>query len=139
MKMASPDSATPIYLRAVMPRTLKDRNAQFVKITADMIKTVDYLAISTYPAKDQDKKVITRKDGSVLMNHSVYAGFTDGTFTTLKCDTAIAQVLSVMGDCNIEDEGVVEYTCDEPFDVGFVSIKKTMGKKEYDYWVFNPQ
>lgn len=139
MKMASPESATPIYLRAVMPKTLKDRNAQFVKITADMIKTVDYLAISTYPAKDQNKEVITKKDGSALMNHSVYAGFTDGTFATLKCDTAIAQALSVMGDCNIEDEGVVEYMCDEPFDVGFSIVKKKMGKKEYDYWVFVPQ
>lgn len=140
VSMAKPDNTTPVYLLAVMPSELKNRKAKFFKPSADVVKTLDYIAISTYPAKNSEKMVITRKDGSVVMNHTVYAGFTDGTYTSLKCDTALAQAISVIDeDVDLDHENTAEFTFDEPFDVGFTQVKEKMGKKEYDYWAFNPQ
>ena len=137
--MCKAENATPAYLRAVMPSTLKANNAQFFKPSADVVKTLNYLAVSVYPAKNADKLVIVRKDGSVVMNATVYAGFDDNTYTTLKCDTAVSQALSVMGDIDLTTEGTTEFTDFEPFKVGFVSIKAKMGKKEYDYYAFDPK
>ena len=137
--MCKAENATPAYLRAVMPATLKANNAQFFKPSADVVKTLNYLAVSVYPAKNADKLVIVRKDGSVVMNATVYAGFDDNTYTTLKCDTAVSQALSVIGDIDLTTEGTTEFTDFEPFKVGFVSIKAKMGKKEYDYYAFDPK
>ena len=136
--MAKVDNVTPAYLRAFLPAKLKGRNAMFVKPTADMVKTLDFIAINVYPAKNSEKLLIIRKDGSTVMNATVYAGFTDNTYTTLKCDTALAQALSVVGDVDLTTEGTYEFDV-EPFDVGFVSVKAKMGKKEYDYWAFDPK
>ena len=137
--MAKPDNVTPSYLRAVMPKALKDRNAQFFKPTADVVKDLDFIAISVYPAKNSEKMVITRKDGSIVMNSTVYAGFTDNTYTSLKCDTALSQALSVVGDLDLNAEGTYEYPLTETIKTGFVQVKEKMGKKEYDYWAFDPQ
>ena len=137
--MCKAENATPAYLRAVMPSTLKAKNAQFFKPSQDIVKTLVYLAVSVYPAKNADKLVIVRKDGSVVMNATVYAGFEDNTYTTLKCDTAVSQALSVMGDIDLTTEGTTEFEDFEPFKVGFVAIKAKMGKKEYDYWAFDPK
>lgn len=140
VSMAKPDNVTPAYLLAVLPDELKVRKAQFFKPTADVIKALDYIAISTYPAKNAEKLVITRKDGTVVMNHTVYAGFMDGSYTTLKCDTALSQAISVIDfDVDLNSEGIIDAVLDEPIDVGFVQVKEKMGKKEYDYWAFNPQ
>lgn len=137
--MCKAENATPAYLRAVMPPTLKAKNTQFFKPSQDIVKTLVYLAVSVYPAKNADKLVIVRKDGSVVMNATVYAGFEDNTYTTLKCDTAVSQALSVMGDIDLTTEGTTEFEDFEPFKVGFVVIKAKMGKKEYDYWAFDPK
>ena len=139
VSMAKPDNVTPSYLRAVMPKMLKEGNAQFFKPSADVVKDLNFIAISVYPAKNSEKMIITRKDGSVVMNATVYAGFTDGTYTSLKCDTALSQALSVVGDLDLSVEGTYEYPLNEFIKTGFVQVKEKMGKKEYDYWAFNPQ
>ena len=137
--MAKPDNVTPSYLRAVMPKALQDRNAQFFRPTSDVVKDLDFIAVSVYPAKNSEKMIITRKDGSIVMNTTVYAGFTDNTYTSLKCDTALSQALSVVGDIDLAIEGTYEFPLEDHIKTGFVQVKEKMGKKEYDYWAFNPQ
>ena len=139
VSMAKPDNVTPSYLRAVLPKTLKERNAQFFKPSADVVKDLVFIAISVYPAKNSEKMIITRKDGSVVMNATVYAGFSDNTYTSLKCDTALSQALSVVGDLDLSVEGTYEYPLTEIIKTGFTQVKEKMGKKEYDYWAFDPQ
>ena len=137
--MPKADNVTPLYLMAVLPEFIKDSKRAFFKPSKDIKKDLDYVAISVYPAKNSEKMIITRKDGSIVMNTTVYAGFTDNTYTSLKCDTALSQALSVVGDIDLAIEGTYEFPLEDHIKTGFVQVKEKMGKKEYDYWAFNPQ
>ena len=139
--MPKADNVTPLYLLTVLPESIKDSKRAFFKPSKDLKKNLDYVAISVYPAKNSEKQPIIRKDGTQVMNATVYAGFTDGTYTSFKSKTAIAQAVSIMDDVDMHTEGV--YECflekDEYIPTGFTQVSEKMGKKEYDYWCFDPQ
>lgn len=139
--MPKADNVTPLYLMAVLPDFIKDSKRAFFKPSKDLKKNLDYVAISVYPAKNSEKQPIIRKDGTQVMNATVYAGFTDGTYTSFKSNTAIAQAIAIMDDVDLTTEGV--YECflekDEYIPTGFTQVSEKMGKKEYDYWCFDPQ
>ena len=139
--MPKADNVTPLYLLTVLPESIKDSKRAFFKPSKDLKKNLDYVAISVYPAKNSEKQPIIRKDGTQVMNATVYAGFTDGTYTSFKSNTAIAQAMAIMNDVDLTSEGV--YECflekDEYIPTGFTQVSEKMGKKEYDYWCFDPQ
>lgn len=139
--MPKADNVTPLYLMAVLPQFIKDSKKVFFKPSKDLKKNVDYLAISVYPAKNSEKQPIIRKDGTRVMNATVYAGFTDGTYTSFKSNTAIAQAMSIMDGVYLDTEGIYEIFMekDECIPTGFTQVSEKMGKKEYDYWCFDPQ
>ena len=139
--MPKADNVTPLYLMAVLPEFIKDSKRAFFKPSKDLKKNLDYVAISVYPAKNSEKQPIIRKDGTQVMNATVYAGFTDGTYTSLKSSTAIAQAMAIMDDLDLNIEGVYEAFLekDEYIPTGFTQVSEKMGKKEYDYWCFDPQ
>ena len=138
MKMAKVDGITPVYMRGLIPKHLKDTNATYFKVDANTDKVLNFLGINVYPAKNKDGIVIERKDGSTVMNATVYAGFNDGTYTTLKNEVALAQALSVVGDLDLNTEGSFEFLLDEPIKTRFTTVKVKRGQKEYDNFAFAP-
>ena len=79
MKMAKVDGITPVYMRGLIPKHLKDTNATYFKVDANTDKVLIFIGINVYPAKNKDGIVIERKDGSTVMNATVYAGFDGNT------------------------------------------------------------
>ena len=138
MKMAKVDGITPVYMRGLIPKHLKDTNATYFKVDANTDKVLIFIGINVYPAKNKDGIVIERKDGSTVMNATVYAGFEDGTYTTLKNEVALAQALSVVGDLDLNTEGSFEFLLDEPIKTKFTTVKVKRGQKEYDNFAFAP-
>ena len=138
MKMAKVDGITPVYMRGLIPKHLKDTNASYFKVDASTDKVLNFLGINVYPAKTKEGIVIERKDGSAVMNATVYAGFDDGTYTTLKNEVALAQALSVIGDLDLNTEGSFEFLLDEPIKTRFTTVKVKRGQKEYDNFAFAP-
>ena len=138
MKMAKVDGITPVYMRGLIPKHLKDTNASYFKVDANTDKVLNFIGINVYPAKNKDGIVIERKDGSTVMNATVYAGFEDGTYTTLKNEVALAQALSVVGDLDLNTEGSFEFLLDEPIKTKFTTVKVKRGQKEYDNFAFAP-
>ena len=138
MKMAKVDGITPVYMRGLIPKHLKDTNATYFKVDANTDKVLNFIGINVYPAKNKDGIVIERKDGSTVMNATVYAGFEDGTYTTLKNEVALAQALSVVGELDLNTEGSFEFLLDEPIKTKFTTVKVKRGQKEYDNFAFAP-
>ena len=138
MKMAKVDGITPVYMRGLIPKHLKDTNASYFKVDASTDKVLNFLGINVYPAKTKEGIVIERKDGSTVMNATVYAGFDDGTYTTLKNEVALAQALSVIGELDLNTEGSFEFLLDEPIKTRFTTVKVKRGQKEYDNFAFAP-
>ena len=138
MKMAKVDGITPVYMRGLIPKHLKDTNASYFKVDASTDKVLNFLGINVYPAKTKEGIVIERKDGSTVMNATVYAGFDDNTYTTLKNEVALAQALSVIGDLDLNTEGSFEFLLDEPIKTRFTTVKVKRGQKEYDNFAFAP-
>ena len=138
IKMAKVDGITPVYMRGLIPKHLKDTNATYFKVDANTDKVLNFIGINVYPAKNKDGTVIARKDGSTVMNATVYAGFEDGTYTTLKNEVALAQALSVVGDLDLNTEGSFEFLLDEPIKTKFTTVKVKRGQKEYDNFAFAP-
>ena len=136
--MAKVDGITPVYMRGLIPKHLKDTNASYFKVDASTDKVLNFLGINVYPAKTKEGIVIERKDGSTVMNATVYAGFDDGTYTTLKNEVALAQALSVIGDLDLNTEGSFEFLLDEPIKTRFTTVKVKRGQKEYDNFAFAP-
>lgn len=138
IKMAKVDGITPVYMRGLIPKHLKDTNATYFKVDGNTDKVLNFIGINVYPAKNKDGIVIERKDGSTVMNATVYAGFEDGTYTTLKNEVALAQALSVVGDLDLNTEGSFEFLLDEPIKTKFTTVKVKRGQKEYDNFAFAP-
>ena len=138
IKMAKVDGITPVYMRGLIPKHLKDTNATYFKLDANTDKVLNFIGINVYPAKNKDGVVIARKDGSTVMNATVYAGFEDGTYTTIKNEVALAQALSVVGDLDLNNEGSYEFLLDEPIKTKFTTVKVKRGQKEYDNFAFAP-
>lgn len=138
MKMAKVDGITPVYMRGLIPKHLKDTNATYFKVDGNTDKVLNFIGINVYPAKNKDGVVIERKDGSTVMNATVYAGFEDCTYTTLKNEVALAQALSVVGDLDLNTEGSFEFLLDEPIKTKFTTVKVKRGQKEYDNFAFAP-
>lgn len=138
IKMAKVDGITPVYMRGLIPKHLKDTNATYFKVDGNTDKVLNFIGINVYPAKNKDGIVIERKDGSTVMNATVYAGFEDGTYTTIKNEVALAQALSVVGDLDLNTEGSFEFLLDEPIKTKFVTVKVKRGQKEYDNFAFAP-
>ena len=138
MKMAKVDGITPVYMRGLIPKHLKDTNATYFKVDANTDKVLNFIGINIYPAKSKDGLAIVRKDGSIVMNATVYAGFDDNTYTTIKNEVALAQALSVVGDLDLSTEGSFEFLLDEPIKTKFTTVKVKRGQKEYDNFAFAP-
>ena len=138
MNTTKVDRITPAYRRTLIPKHLKDTNATYFKVDANTDKVLIFIGINVYPAKSKDGLAIVRKDGSIVMNATVYAGFEDGTYTTLKNEVALAQALSVVGDLDLNTEGSFEFLLDEPIKTKFTTVKVKRGQKEYDNFAFAP-
>ena len=139
--MSKASEVTSLKMRAIMPSTLKMENRKYVQVNEQTIKTVDYMAVNVYNAKDEKGLAMKTQKGNEILNKTIYVGFNDGTFTTLKNDVALAQVFSVLGDLDLSKVGSYEFGADEfePFETKFIQTDIKMGKNTYKYWVFDPQ
>lgn len=138
MKMMKANEVSSLSMLAIMPKTLKDNHAKYIKVDNEMVKTVTFIGINVYNAKNSDGTAMVSKKGNEICNQTIYVGFSDGTFTTFKNDVAMAQVFSVVGEVDISKPASYEFEV-EPFDTKFEQIDIKMGSKTYPYWVFDPQ
>lgn len=137
MSMSKPTETVSVYTQSILPPEFI-RGRRFIKLTENMEKTIDSVVFSSYPAKNKEGNQIVRKDGSVLLNTTAYVGFDDGTFASVKSDTAIAQLASISEGYTIPSEPeVVQYPV-ETTKVRIVSIEVKYGQKSYPAWAFDP-
>lgn len=137
-KLVKASEVIPLGMRAIMPKTLRDANAKYVKVDGETVKVLNFIAVNVYNAKNEDGTAMVTKTGNPILNKTIYLGFDDGSFTTLKNDVALSQVFGIVGEFDIAETGSFEFPIEEPFVVGFEQTKIKMGKKEYDYWVMKP-
>lgn len=138
-KMMKASEVSSLAMMAIMPKYLKDNHSRYIKVDSDMVKTVTFVGVNVYNAKNKDGTAMLSKKGNEICNQSIYVGFSDGTFTTFKNDVALAQVFSLVGELDISKPASYEFELDEPFDTKFEQIDIKMGSKTYPYWVFDPQ
>lgn len=133
--MTTPDNTPTRKQRAVCPDGLKNRT--YFKFADGQEKVIDKVAYSVYPAKDKEtSEILKSKAGNTIFNTTAYVGFTDGTYSTVKNEVAISQLIGITGDFPNEG-GVYEYDVPEcPVKIGTKNIK--YGNKEYPSWVFYP-
>lgn len=134
--MYSIQNTTSRAMMKVLPPYLREHNAKYVKVNKGEKHTINYVAYSVYVAKGKDGKPIMRKDGSNLLNTTAYVGFDDNSYTTVKNDVAIGQLISETGDYP-DDVGVYEHEI-PPCPVEITTVSQKFGDKSYDVFAFIP-
>lgn len=111
---------------AVIPDRYKGK--KYVKLkTGDRITIYD-ITVVTYPAK-KDGDFIVRKDGSNVLNESIYFDIGDGRYTSLRNDKILGQVANLTGWIE-KDIGESYYPLDNPETVEIIEINAKYGNKE---------
>ena len=122
----------PKSLMAVIPERYK--KLRYCRVSAgDRITIVD-ITIVSYQAK-KDGELLSRKDGSPVLNQTIYFGLDDGRYTSIRNDKLLGQVANLTGW--IED-GIKEdyYKLDNPETVEIYEVPVKMGTKEVPAKVF---
>lgn len=122
----------PKSLMAVIPDRYKQMRYH-KSMVGDRFAIVD-ITIVSYQAK-KDGEPLVRKDGTPILNQTVYFGLSDGTYTSIRNDKILGQVAMLTGW--IED-GIKEdyYKLDIPENVEIIEVLGKMGSKEVPFKVF---
>lgn len=137
MPMSKPNETASIYTMAILPKEFTN-GRKFVKLQNNMEKTITDAVFSIYNAKDKNGNPIIRKDGSNVTNTTVYVGFDDGTYTSVKSNIAVAQIAQICPDFIYSEEvGITVYKT-ETCKVKVVTVDAKYGDKTYPAWAFDP-
>lgn len=122
----------PKNLMAVIPERYKGK--KYVKLKVGDRITIHDITIVTYNAK-KDGDFIVRKDGSNVLNESIYFDLGNGYYTSLRNDKILGQVANLTGW--IEKEvGESYYPLDNPETVEIIEVNAKYGDKEIPVKVF---
>ena len=138
MVMSKATETVSMYTQSILPKEFTD-GRRYIKLNDGMIKTITDAVFSTYPAKDKEtKKPIIMDNGEFLLNHTVYIGFDDGTYTSVKSNTAVNQIASICEGFTIPTEvGIASYKT-ETTKVKVITVETKYGNKSFPTWAFDP-
>ena len=122
------DEIVPKALLSVTPDRYK--NKPYHRLSVGEIVTITDITIVSYKAKNKTTgDYIVRKDGTHVLNQTIYFGLDNGSYTSIRNDVVLGQVASLTGwfeDGEKEDY----YKLDNPESVKIVEITTTIGKGE---------
>ena len=137
MPMSKPNETASIYTMAILPKEFIS-GRKFIKLQNGMEKTITDAVFSVYNAKDRDGNLIVRKDGTNVTNTTVYVGFDDGTYTSVKSNVAVSQIAQICPDFIYSEEvGITSYKT-ETCKVRVVTVDTKYGDKTFPTWAFDP-
>lgn len=116
----------PKSLMAVIPDRYK--GMKYRKLQTGDIVTIYDITIVTYNAK-RDGEYIVRKDGSNVLNETVYFALGDGYYSSLRNDKVLGQVAQLVGWTET-DVGEQYFPLDNPEKVEIIEIKAKYGDRE---------
>ena len=120
------DEIVPKALLSVTPDRYKTK--PYHRLTIGEIITITDITIVSYKAKNKTTgDYIVRKDGSNVLNQTIYFGLDNGSYTSIRNDTVLGQVASITG---WTEDGEKEnyYSLENPETVKIVEITTTIGK-----------
>lgn len=120
------DEIVPKALLSVTPDRYKTK--PYHRLSVGEIITIDDITIVSYKAKNKTTgDYIVRKDGSYVLNQTIYFGLDNGMYTSIRNDTVLGQVASLTGW--VEDgEKENFYKLDNPETVKIIEINAPIGK-----------
>lgn len=125
MSFCKPSEIVPKNLMMVIPDRYKGMS--YVKSNIGDVFEISDITIVSYKAKSEGE-YIQRKDGTFILNQTVYFGFKDGKhYSSLKNDAILGQVAQLTGwfeDGEKEDY----YPLEKPEKVKIVETTVRMGK-----------
>ncbi len=126
MTFCDVNEIVPKSLMAVIPDRYKGK--KYVKLKVGDRITIHDITVVTYNAK-KDGDFIVRKDGSNVLNESIYFDIGDGYYTSLRNDKVLGQVAQLTGWTETEI-GEKYYSLDIPENVEIIEIVAKYGTKE---------
>lgn len=116
----------PKSLMAVIPDRYK--SMRYYKVAVGDRVTIKDITIVSYQAK-KDGEPLVRKDGSPVLNQTIYFGLADGRYTSLRNDKVLGQVANLTG---WTEDGIKEdyYLLENPENVEIFEVPIKMGAKE---------
>ena len=139
-KMPSIKNAIPKRMIRIVPDEVIDMT--YVKVQPNDIVNIIGVIYSTYPAhtksaENKNERVeIVRKDGSKVLNTSMYIIFDNETYTTSKNDMVFSQLFPLTGYID-EKPGKFVYKFD-PVKVKIIPFDVQYGNKTATEFAFEP-
>ena len=122
------DEIVPKALLSVTPDRYK--NKSYHRLNVGEIITITDITIVSYKAKNKTTgDYIVRKDGSNVLNQTIYFGLDNGSYTSIRNDVVLGQVATLTGwfeDGEKEDY----YKLDNPETVKIIETTTSIGKGE---------
>lgn len=126
MPIISAKQVTPRNIRGVIPDYYKNRPYREL-VEGDKI-TISSCVFSVYNAR-KNGEVIRTKSGEPINNITIYFGLDDGSYTSLKNDIVLAQMISLTGFDEKSDVGYYSFEFPSE-DVEVIRENTKMGPKE---------
>lgn len=136
MPMLQADQVRSIAMLRLLPECV--RGLGYVKPDEGLSGTIKHICFSVYAATANGNFVMTR-DGKNVMRVVAYTVWENGTYSTFKGDTALAQLVSVTGEFPFDMEGTYDFDCDEAVRIIMVDQAYGKDKKNYKVPAFAPQ
>ena len=93
MSFCKVTEVVPKNLLAVIPE--KYKGMKYKKLNVGDVVTITDITVVSYKAK-KDGEYIQRKDGTYILNQTCYFGLTDGYYTSIRNNTILGQVASLV-------------------------------------------
>lgn len=133
--MAKVDEVVLRGNRAVLPAIME--GMRYIKLSEGAEFTITKVAYSVYKARNADGSEKITKSGRPICTTCAYIGFDDGTYSTVKNDYAVSQLISVTGRFAEDTPGVYEYeNIHQKVKIMTKDIK--YGSEVHPSWVFLP-
>lgn len=110
------------------------KGKSYVKLEKGQKITITGGVYSVYPAHNDEGQPIIRQDGTQVMRVIAYITMADGTYSTVKGDIALSQLMSVTGVIDVDSEGRYPFTMDESVTV--TEVNQKFGTKDYPVIAF---
>ena len=112
------------------------KGMEYVRLRKGDIKTITKLVRSSYQAKDKNNNyepLFSKVDGSPIMRTVFYIGFDNGTYTSVKYDAIVDQLMSFdeVEEENDENIDLQVFVLKEHVKVKIDEVMQKMGRDSY--------
>ena len=122
------DEIVPIAILSVTPERYK--NKPYHRLNVDDVITITDITIVSYKAKNKTSgDYIVRKDGTNVLNQTIYFGLSDGSYTSIRNDVVLSQVAKLT-EWKPSGEKEQYFSLENPETVKIIEITTKIGKGE---------